>query len=620
MYIVNLLLILVIALILADYLQKEIEDVIPVAVFSLLLMLYVIAILGKAHHSYEASLIVFVLIVLFYVIKKKRLFPDKIRLKEILIKPGFLFYLLVLTIMFIAYSNHFITVWDDFHYNATFPKDMYYYGTMPTGSHSATLYRSYLPLMQLFFYWGFLGQGGFDEPLMFRYKMFLIYTCILPLFKQLNYKNGPVKNVFLGLSAFGLPFLFMYELLESLSMDTLMACLFGYALIHIICVDRKDKFCHLKILLSLSCLTLIKQIAFIFTCIALGTWAVIGIGEYIYCKKKGYKKTSGPLMWFVDAGISTGFYLSWKIFCNLKGNSVYLSGKLSQSISGRGIDFPEYANSTVRDFINDLFSYHLSLENNGLTLFGVIFLVCLLLATLVLQGQVRKKWYIGFAVVGMGLIGYLLVLLYTYLFVFDRWEAESMSSIDRYLGTYALAVLYLVLMIVCINASLKDKKGSKEDWRFSVLIAVFVMCMPWENLVNNLVPSRYMSKHLKEYEETMEVRKEIEKFKVEDLEVRTVMVVTSEGNSVYSRGMLYDLIPLIPAEYMVENPDTDHSEELLYKCLDESAYYVYFSDRLIRSGDKLDTVKSAFAEDIDNVGGKIYKYDEDLNCIVEFGE
>ena len=65
-----------------------------------------------------------------------------------------LFLLCCITVSF-CYRTHFVMVWDDFHYNATFPKNCFYYGTVPTGTNLATHYKSYLPLLQLFFYWGF---------------------------------------------------------------------------------------------------------------------------------------------------------------------------------------------------------------------------------------------------------------------------------------------------------------------------------------------------------------------------------------------------------------------------------------------------------------------------------
>ena len=65
-----------------------------------------------------------------------------------------LFLLCCITVSF-CYRTHFVMVWDDFHYNATFPKNCFYYGTVPMGTNLATHYKSYLPLLQLFFYWGF---------------------------------------------------------------------------------------------------------------------------------------------------------------------------------------------------------------------------------------------------------------------------------------------------------------------------------------------------------------------------------------------------------------------------------------------------------------------------------
>lgn len=647
-----LFLLILIALLIADLFDKKIEDTIPVVIFSLLIILFGVALLGKSHRYFEGSIALFVLVWGYYFVKKKRIFPKPAILKEKLLSPAFILYVCVIVLMYFLYSNHIITVWDDYHYNATFPKDMYMFGTMPTGTMSATYYKSYLPLMQLFFYLGFQWQGYFSEHLMFFYKAVLVYTCMLPLMKGIN--DGKLsKRIITGVLSVVLPYAFMFEMLESLSMDSFMAGLFGYALTVVLFDNNKDAFSYTKILVSLCSLTLVKQIAPIFSCIVLGTWfvyetvlciskkkVIIAEGEKENqieecvdkkCNDKEYKKTylKNIVMMLVTASICGAGYLAWKIFCNIKGNSVYLSGKLMDSVEGGGF-LPDYGMDTIVNFLKSIFTLNLNLSSNGLTLFFVVLLVaiCLLIINgssgsknevselndedLSIRNMKKAKVY-GFGVILLGLLGYLAVLLYTYIFVFEQWEAESLSSIDRYFGTYALA-----LMMVLVYALLeKCAFIKKAEYALLVVFFVVLVTLPWKNMYNELIPANYMVTKATEYNDYMEAKDEVAMVHPESLETKVVMFVSNEGNSIYSRSSEYFLLPHVPVELEVYEDMGDVSQELLEKCNHYDAYYVYFSGRLIDDDTSKGQIVNALEEGALPKRGIMYYYDKDANVIRE---
>ncbi|MBO4904657.1 MAG: hypothetical protein J5367_05490 [Lachnospiraceae bacterium] len=279
----GLLILLIVGGMLSFISQRDVEDVIPPFVMTFLLGIYGLAILKKSHHAYKLSLATFLVIACLFIFMLARR-RNEISIKALIAWPkkhiGFICFLLTCLMMVYCYSNHFVFVWDDFHYNATFPKDCFFYGTMPTGMALATYYKSYLPLMQLFFYWGFQGSG-FSEPLMFQYKIVLIYVLILPLFKQAG-KLKAIISAFAILVAIILPFLFMYEVQESLSMDTVVAGLFAYVVVLILFEEKRDLFFLYRVVTALLCLTLMKTISVIFAGICLATWLIV-----IFEKKEG---------------------------------------------------------------------------------------------------------------------------------------------------------------------------------------------------------------------------------------------------------------------------------------------------------------------------------------------
>ncbi len=318
----GLAILLIVGFMIAYILQREIEEVLPPFVMTLLLGIYALGILKKSHHAYFLSLCCFAVIaVLFVVMLIRRRKPVTTNGQQDVKRgfdlpaymrahAGFFVFLIVSMLIMWCYHTHFVMVWDDFHYNALFPKNCYAYGTMPVGFHSATHYKSYLPLLQLFFYWGFQGSG-FSEVLMFQYKMVLIYVLILPLFRRINVLQMPAR-IAMGISAAILPFLFMYEVQESLSMDTVMGLLFAYAIIEIVLADQRDLFCFYRILVALLCLTLIKTIAVIFTAICIATWVVVHV---VRMREDSTDKVKNEwVMIAITCALNAIAYFSWKIF------------------------------------------------------------------------------------------------------------------------------------------------------------------------------------------------------------------------------------------------------------------------------------------------------------------
>lgn len=630
MFIVNILILIFISLIISFLINKDFEDTIPPVIFMLLLILYGVAIIGKSHHSYAGTIILFGMVWVFYIYKNKRPFPTIQQIKTKILKPSVILYFVLICFMYFAYSKHFVLVWDDFHYNATFPKDMYYYGTMPTGSHSATFYRSYLPLMQLFFYWGFQGARSFSEPIMFWYKTFLIYTCILPIMKHVNF-GSRMKRISVGVICALLPFAFMYEMIDSLSMDTFMASILGYALVEILFVRKRDIFNYAKIILSLSCLTLVKQISPIFTCVALGTWFVCDFVYFFEMKnaddalpsdeKSLYKKNfRNNLFGILVGAVSSGvFYFSWKLFCNIKGNTVYLSGKLSESVSGGLFALPDYGLATILNFIKSFFTYSMNLSMNGMSLAVLVVLTIIGMVIISKNIGYSKSVSAGFVVVILGLLGYLAVLLYTFIFVFEQWEAESLSSIDRYFGTYAIPLaMILVAGFSCgfVGSGISVLKQAKlYKYGLPVMAGLMLVSFPWLNIYRSFVPSAYLRMHADEYQTKLEVEEELKSIIDMGLEERRFLYVTNEANTFYARDSVYDLIPFVPSEMEVYAQSGDLSAELLQKCQNEDDYYVYFAGRLFDDKTALNNILGAITPGLELERGKLYYYDKERNVV-----
>ncbi len=617
----GLAILLIVGFMIAYILQREIEEVLPPFVMTLLLGIYELGILKKSHHAYFLSLCCFAVIAVLFVVMlfrrrkqvttngqqdQNRRFDINTYMRS---HAGFFVFLIVSMLIMWCYHTHFVMVWDDFHYNALFPKNCYAYGTMPVGFHSATHYKSYLPLLQLFFYWGFQGSG-FSEVLMFQYKMVLIYVLILPLFRRINILQMPAR-IAMGVAASILPFLFMYEVQESLSMDTVMGLLFAYAIIEIVLADQRDLFCFYRIVVALLCLTLIKTIAVIFTAICIATWVVVYV---VRLRESGPKQTEALgatvknadempsqkfgkwvknewVMIAIICVLNAAAYFSWKIFCARNGNTNYLSNNLMDNLrNGKAI--PEYAGETIKNILKSLFTLSTNLGPNGLSVSGVLVVGILTILILRANKQLKKTDVALAIMLVLGLIGYLMVLGYTYVFVFEQWEAESLSSLDRYLGTYAIMFCYVILYRLSLfsDDTLRIARRMQRD-EYSlhyesqganillpVLTVVLLVTLPYGLLRDVLIPSRYQEARAQMYADRKEVHAEMEAFMAGDYQPGTFLSVNCEGNTIYDRGIDYEVLPHVSRPFNIADVAKDERQAALNERIaDMEPDYIYFS-------------------------------------------
>ncbi|MBO4336901.1 MAG: hypothetical protein J5842_02355, partial [Lachnospiraceae bacterium] len=161
-----------------------------------------------------------------------------------------------------------------------------------------------------------------------------------------------------------------------------------------------------------------------------------------------------------------------------------LSDNLDKNLTSGHTGFPYYAASTVRDFIGKLFTYGLNDGQAGLS--GVIILVLFIFSFIIYlwHREDKKKDTASAVVIILGMVGYLLVMIYVYLFVFEEWEALSLSSYDRYISTYFGAMLYLALYQLF-------RMDFSPGWIAPVVVLMLAATINYGYIAKTLVPSGY---------------------------------------------------------------------------------------------------------------------------------
>lgn len=600
MSIYPLILLIIFGILLALAIDRKAIDVIPVYVFTFLICLFGLALIKKPHHAFDFSLVYFAATSILFIIKKRKALKSIDSIKVLFtpksVSTGLILYFAVLILMCVAYGNHVVNNWDDFHFNATFARDMFAYGGMPTGYKSATGYRTYKPLMQLFYNWGFQANGHYIETLMFRYKSFLLYTALLPLFALIDGIKGKITKISAAVAIIALPYAFLFEIVDSLSMDAMMGLLCAYTLTSICFSNNKDWFYYVRITVGLVTLVLVKSTAVMFVAICFAVLLISEVFEYLKEKNSKLNILVLRVVRFLGMGIITGVaWLSWKVFCDRNGNTTYLNTMLDGSLES-GNRIPWYGKQTLIDGFKGLFTQSLNLGRFSLSMMTTA-LIVLIIAVIVIKAEKSIKENASYAnkpsdsnkpikifglgfinwiyvVILGGIIPYFAVLMYTYIFVFEEYEALEFASYDRYLGTYALAIMYFAIYHLCVVVR------SKLKYLITAVTVLLLLTLNYPVLANGLIPARYYKSHEGILASRTEAEMEMASVMPEHVEAEIILMVSNEVQTVYGRGLNYAAIPLVANSVVIDELDVALGDELADRLANEHIGYVYFSHRL----------------------------------------
>ncbi|MCR5487635.1 MAG: hypothetical protein K6F35_08915 [Lachnospiraceae bacterium] len=575
----------------AVFFRRKAEDTLPAVVFLLMILIYMAGILGVIAHVLELTALYFISGSIFFAcllkLGRKMTYVDMAGLCLQRIKSAGLWIYLFLCIFFTVCTLHLrVTNWDDLHYWAIFSRNMAAINGVPAGDMASSLYRDYFPIVQYLYFPVFKLIGAYRESVMFAVDFWLIFLALLPMFARREGQTA-YSWCFSVIWGIALPFLCSFQMLHCLGVDIIMTFFFGLGIVWIYDEER-DLFYHIRLILLTTALTLTKTTALIFSAVLIGLYFV-----------KNIRRSWGFLASFLILSLSNGcFYISWKAFCRIRGNTTYLSDNLSANISQGAIAFPDYTGDTIRKFLKALFTFPLNGSGIGLSAAAML-LIMLSCYILYLRGSREKtRDILSLTVLMLGMVGYLLVLVYIYLFVFDPWEAESLSSFDRYITTYFGALLYFGLFILC-RLSLKAKLV------YPVLTALFMLTVNYGYIGETLLPSGFEKANREALMRQDAIEDELKSVFSEDMHYGDhILYVDSEYNMERSKMIPYCSVPYVVRIIWPEKGEGVDPDHVLSEADRFQAKYVIF----------LDSVKD-LEKDWDT--DRLYRYDRDAHSLLE---
>lgn len=308
-------------------LNRRFERVLAPAVCALMVLLYALAVPCRLAWVDGVAIAALALTAAFAVgaLLSRRITPKQLltRLLRNVLTPGALCFA-GLCVLFIWAGGPMVVWWgDDSGYWALEAKSLWAYGGLVGADrHLALSFGSYPPGVQLLQWWVMRALGQWSESALYA-TLFITYAAfLLPLFERMRWKRCWLAPfAFAGALAF--PYWGSVLSYVILSVDTVLALCFGYALVRIWRLEPGDRAGLWAEGLSLCALVLIKQTGLLFAALAI---------VFLLLMKRGRGlPRSGVWLCCLSPAL---IWASWQIFCRAAGLTGYHASTLWSALGG----------------------------------------------------------------------------------------------------------------------------------------------------------------------------------------------------------------------------------------------------------------------------------------------
>ena len=426
------------------------------------------------------------IITIIKVIKNK----EKHILKEKIMSAGFFAFSVLFFWFMIVDVNKFLPNYDQYSYWSYAAKDMYMTNRFIIDPAINIQYPPAPTIIQYFF---MKVIGQYIQGIELFSMQVLAFAMMLPWLD--NMKRSKLKQFcIVGIMIF-LPAIFseLYFYYSSIP-EVVMGLLIGTSIYSFI-NEEESKFFYFKNMLILAVLTLIKPTGVF---LAVITLIVEFIYEIIINKKinkqkiKDINNNKKIKFIFINLVIIIMVFTSWTIYKNInppkdgrmtsanaKDNpmQIILRSMLNTTI---GADYDTF----FQDNSNELFMRAMS-EKAAITTPVEISLISFVIIAIVgvvyygtkkLKGKQRTKLFAILLATFIGFCLYCIILQMSYITMFNTKETITHAGIDRYLETYFVAVLYMIVYyaIQCLD------KANSEKWKYLILLGIITIITPLE--------------------------------------------------------------------------------------------------------------------------------------------
>lgn len=434
--------------------KRRFEELLPISLFCVILILYLFGMFNQLRAGAVAVLSLSVIGFLFFlyrVIFRK----DTDALKRFL-SPGLLAYVLMgLGVFLLTRGFSAMVDNDNFDHWALVVKNMFLLNGLGNASGSTVVFQSYPPGSSLVQSWLMLVNGSYVQGLNYAASALFCVSVVTPALRAIEWKR-PVHAAVTTLLLFLFPLIIFNNHYATLWVDSLIGIL-GALMLFTYFENRKDD-TYIWVMLALTgtVLSLVK----VFGTVLLAITGCIILADFLINQRKalveslGTKKIARGAI-FAILGALFGC-VSWALYLKLTpvntiaqtvGGAV---DGLRSLLSSPAEFFSGYRKDVLFNFVNEM----LSSVGYRFIKFAYAGWMLLLIApwlVLYIKGKAEQKRSRAVLAAGL-LIGFFVyagLLLASYLFTFEPERAAILGSFQRYIFTYfqlALSPLFFLFL------------------------------------------------------------------------------------------------------------------------------------------------------------------------------
>ena len=435
--------------------------------------------------------LLFAFLFIFINIKKLLKKENLKEFKNNYFSKGFLAFIIFYFFITLFYFNRAFTTWDEYSHWGYMIKGMLKYDSFYTECLLDLNHRDYPPIIQLFELFYINLTGAFKESTLTSSIHLLSISFFLPAVCDSKLENKKIKKIFIPIAVtlivfFSILFFDGHEIINTVYIDYLIAIIVAY-LLYLVLFEEKlySNFFLVNLAIGLSFLVLTKQIAICFYLMIL--FLYFGL---LIIKKQLFKRFT-----------KNHFFNLLKIICLLViiplfvfmlWNNYIDNFDLYQQFDVSDIKLFDFFNillgrsgetwqkETFVNFVEAFFNKTITtsyIKFSYLQAFILVILLLLVICFLFKKKIVIKDFKFLLLTLIIGFFGYAFVMMLTYVFCFGEREGVALASFDRYMVTYILIGICLVIMIFI---KFNDKKQLSK---YAFLIMALILIQNSNNLV-----------------------------------------------------------------------------------------------------------------------------------------
>ena len=221
-------------------LKKRIEQVIPVAVLAVILIVYVFGMFDNLRlgvcivQILTAAGLAFLGITVLKFDKENKLKE----LREYILTPGLVIYMCLFALSIFINKDRILQNYDEFNHWAVIVKNMFMYNSYGTNSESIVAFNEYPPFTAIFQYLFLDINNVYSEDIIIMAQNILYFSIIIPITKNIRW-NKSFRKIFIILPLMVFVPMFFYEnFYLDILVDAILGVMFAYTIYA--AYDEKD--------------------------------------------------------------------------------------------------------------------------------------------------------------------------------------------------------------------------------------------------------------------------------------------------------------------------------------------------------------------------------------------